>query len=414
MMPFNGAPPPPPPSAPLPPFPPLPSQFSPSFPSRIPNPLVLPIEMAYLPMTPPVDFQNAGECAFAQSRMDEDFDHEKTFHENDIRDAANLLFPEKMAIAHLNASGIFFVLPKKLETGHAVRCLKGLVKTFESIWDSNELRELIGNESFSFLMNFQAAEVEGTLGMLLPVFSYAKSRASKDILYPRPYITDYLERKVPTFFRGAPRKPNAVFRGALTNPIRLKLIDFGQQNGDVVDVGLHSIVKNTTLATLAKDIKLVRWMDMNMQTRIYRYIINIDGWGCADRLPYLLRLNSVVLYHGASHTNSGECVEWYHQGLQTGDNFIKFDPDLSDLRDRILWLRDHDDVASAIVARANTFSKNLITLKCVNWYMWEVLKRYRSIYRPSGSRTDGEQWLEGESHFDRVYPLKNLLELYYK
>jgi hypothetical protein len=366
---------------------------------------------SWSPPPTPQPFWEPGECTFSQNQLTADFDHNSTFSELDIRNAASLLIADKLAIAHLNASGIFFVIPKAIDH-HAKWCVLNMARTFAALWESGLHREIVGTDSLSVLMNFKAGEVNGTLGLRLPVLSYGKSRSSNDILYPRPYLITSLEQQVPPL-KGPPedRTKSAVFRGVLTNEIRARLHEFHKTNGDIVDADIVGVVEHDLLDDLGKGIELVPYMKIVTQYERFQYMINVDGWGCAERLPFLLRLNSVVLYHGATHTDPGECVEWYHDGLEPDRNFVKFSPDLSDLRERILWLRHNDDIAKQIVARANYFSNTLISLKCANWYMWEVLKRYRKIYRPDGHRTDGEQWIEGSSLFNRVLGLEQLQSL---
>jgi hypothetical protein len=355
----------------------------------------------------PIQFSSPKRCTQLRWQLSQDFNHHIVFNESSILETSKLLMPHKMAILHINESGVFLALPPK-DDGHSLRCLRGMLKTFRPFWSSPQLRGLLNNRqvaAISILMNFNASEVTITRGAVRPILSYAKSRLSHDMLYPRPYLNENWEKIVPFFVDTKTRKRIAIFRGTLTNPIRAALFEFAKNNSDVVDIGIVQVIKGSSLEETGKNISLTRWADLMAQTRNFRYIINVDGWGCADRLPYLLKLNSVILYHGASKEDPNECVEWYHGGLKAGENFVKFNPDLSDLREKIEWLRDHERDSTRIVSNANFFSKSMIALECANWYFWEVLKRYGRIYQPTGQRTDAEQWIERSKILTRVVPL---------
>jgi hypothetical protein len=346
--------------------------------------------------------QGIQKCDVFRPQLDFDFDHDDIFDEASVVAALPIVRDEKFALMHVNASGLFFVLQSSLDR-HAMKCLRGFLVTFRPMLESNLVPLLLSKQdSISVLLNFNASSSSDSITSRFPIFSYAKTRNSKDILMPRPYLNRFWRKSPPSkIWNIFSQSKVAYFRGSFTNPLRAELAVYGQKNQDILDVGITEIIPDFPFNNGAPHFDLVSGIPMDDQPRKFKYIINVDGWGCADRMPYLMRLGAVVLYHGASNEDSNECVEWYHSGLKAGENFVKFNPDLSDLREKIEWLRSNDNKADAIIENANNFSNEKVVSDCTNWYMWEVIKRYHRIYRPSGSRTDAEQWL-GHKSMTRV------------
>jgi hypothetical protein len=345
-----------------------------------------------------------------QSQLDSDFANiTQPFDETSIREAITFVHPGKSFLLHVNASGVYIALQKVIDP-HTRRCLLGLQDTFRSIWNSHAIERLLRpDESISVLLNFHASVMMESLGKILPVFSYAKPLASKDILIPRPYLNELFNFK-PATSTWEFKVPKAIFRGTLTNILRAELADFSKANPDIVDARVTSIIPTSSLGQQYGNISLGHKIPMASQTRHYKYVINVDGWGCADRLPMLLVSDSVTMYHGATHVDPVECVEWYHGGLRTNENFVHFDKSFSDLRDTIEWLRDNDAEAQRIAVNGRDFVHHHLTRTCSDWYFSSVLRRYHQLYLPKNSRTDAEQWLDN-SPFGRVISMSEMHKL---
>ena len=69
----------------------------------------------------------------------------------------------------------------------------------------------------------------------------------------------------------------------------------------------------------------------------YKYQLNVDGTVAAYRLPYLLAGDSVVLKQESPY------YEHFYRDIQAGSHYVEFKRDLSDLLDKIQWVKDHDE-----------------------------------------------------------------------
>jgi hypothetical protein len=348
------------------------------------------------------------QCRMFHDQIDQDFVNTATsFNEQSIVDAMEVLRPNKLALLHINTSGVFFVLPPITDM-HSFHCLTGSLKTFRPIWDSELLTSsLKRNESISVLLNFDATVRPASLGKAWPIFSYAKPRQSLDILVPRFYFHESLA-PISLTKNWVSKKPAAVFRGSYTNRLRARIAEYAlQNNSDILDVAITNVIADSPLFELPPALKVMEQMTLVEQSLLYKFVLNIDGWGCADRLPTLLKTSMTVLYHGASKSSPDECVEWYHAGLRENVTFVPFEPDLSDLRAKIEWLKTHNTAAFNIMKRANRFAGTQLTRECVNAYFWDVLQRYRRLYHPIEGRTDAEFWTR-RSNLLRVHALNDI------
>lgn len=69
----------------------------------------------------------------------------------------------------------------------------------------------------------------------------------------------------------------------------------------------------------------------------YKYQINLDGTVAAYRFPYLMGGNSVVLKQDSPY------YEHFYKSLEPNKHYIPFKRDLSNLREKILWAKSHDE-----------------------------------------------------------------------
>ena len=68
----------------------------------------------------------------------------------------------------------------------------------------------------------------------------------------------------------------------------------------------------------------------------YKYQLNIDGTVAAYRMPYLLAGDATVL------KQDSEYYEHFYKDMTPWVHYVPFKRDLSDLEERIIWLKNHD------------------------------------------------------------------------
>ena len=86
----------------------------------------------------------------------------------------------------------------------------------------------------------------------------------------------------------------------------------------------------------------------------YRYLIDVDGEFCAWRSLFLkLASGSVVL------KVQSDLEEWYHSKLIPWVHYIPINRSLSDLEDRMEWVRSHDKECKQIASNASQLMREI-------------------------------------------------------
>jgi len=101
----------------------------------------------------------------------------------------------------------------------------------------------------------------------------------------------------------------------------------------------------------------------------HKYIVNVQNNGFADRLWRLLALKVVVLQemHAFREFFYDMLIPWVH--------YVPIKTDLSDLCEKITWLRDNDEKARNIAENAHAFVRDQLSLDKVNLYVATLIHR---------------------------------------
>ncbi len=125
---------------------------------------------------------------------------------------------------------------------------------------------------------------------------------------------------------------------------RVKLCVIGQEHPDLIDAGISYAGQNASEAEV-RAAGLMRPFVPLDQLPGYKYQIDIDG--NSNSWPGLfqkLLTGSPVL----KVASSAGYQQWYYDRLLPWHNFVPVVSDMSDLVEKILWLRSHDDEARRI------------------------------------------------------------------
>jgi hypothetical protein len=158
------------------------------------------------------------------------------------------------------------------------------------------------------------------------------------------------------------RTPIAFWRGSTTGRTlsddltgwrtlpRVRLCEIGREHPDVIDAGLSRI---TQMITTESEVEigasgLVSDFVPATQFDKFKYQIDIDGnsnsW--TGLFEKLLTASPVLKV-----TSSQGYRQWYYDRLKPWVNFVPVAADMSDLVEKIGWLRKHDDIARALGMR---------------------------------------------------------------
>lgn len=80
--------------------------------------------------------------------------------------------------------------------------------------------------------------------------------------------------------------------------------------------------------------------------------MNIDGTVAAYRFPYLLAGDSLVFKQKSKY------YEFFYKALTPGLHYVPVKSDLSDLVEKIMWAKEHDEEGLKIAKSARQFVRD--------------------------------------------------------
>ena len=162
------------------------------------------------------------------------------------------------------------------------------------------------------------------------------------------------------------RKPVAFWRGGTTGQRapsewrtlpRVRLCEIGHHPA-LFDVGLSGIVQIDDPDIVAEVIAsgLVRDYVPVEQFNKFRFQIDIDGNSSSWPGLFQKLLTGSPVLKVASERGYRQ---WYYDRLVPWDNFVPVAADMSDLRENVLWLLEHDNLAREIGARGRALAESM-------------------------------------------------------
>ncbi|KAL4234778.1 Protein O-glucosyltransferase 2 [Mactra antiquata] len=218
----------------------------------------------------------------------------------------------------------------------------------------------------------------------VPIFSWCGSDGSYDIIMPTYDITEstleMLGRQSLDVFSVMGNSPApwenktemGFWRGRDSRRERLDLVVMSREHPDVIDAKLtrmfffeHSEEK---YGELVKNIPFYDFFK-------YKYQINIDGTVAAYRFPYLLAGDGVVLKQDSNY------YEHFYKELKPYVHYIPFKSDLSDLLEKIQWVKDNDEKAREISKNGQNYVLDRLTPKDILCYHVKLFQEYSKRYK---------------------------------
>jgi len=100
----------------------------------------------------------------------------------------------------------------------------------------------------------------------------------------------------------------------------------------------------------------------------YKYVLNVDGNVAAYRLGFLFSLNAVVFIV------EGKYKLWFQDKLVENKHYISIKSDLSNLKEKIYWCKNHDKECKEIAQNALEFHNKMFSYDSMYDYMLEKIK----------------------------------------
>ena len=112
----------------------------------------------------------------------------------------------------------------------------------------------------------------------------------------------------------------------------------------------------------------------------FKYVVDLDGDGCSGRLSKLLDSGSVVLKPWAPPPAGGG-FPFFYRALKPWTHFVPIEPDLSNIVERVEYLRAHDSEARAIASAATAFAKRWLSPQAIDGYTLALLDGMARLQR---------------------------------
>jgi len=119
-------------------------------------------------------------------------------------------------------------------------------------------------------------------------------------------------------------------------------------------------------------LKTVKPLDFTQQSH-YKYILDLDGGLGSSRKPGILSSGSVLF------AQESPWYTYYEPLMEPYKHYVPINRWLHDLRDQVLWARDHDDNMQEMVAVGREFEKKYLTIASTKLYMSILLDHYADL-----------------------------------
>ncbi len=219
-------------------------------------------------------------------------------------------------------------------------------ENFKSGWIDINLGDYAKNNGLAFCSNRKNQ-------ILIPDTDFISTRGYEDMrLHFRDNPVPWEQKKDILFWRGSSTGISS--SGLWRDLQRIKLCELASnaKNQALFDVGLSSIVQlnkndENEIKTLGylKDHKSIKLINS------FKYLIDVDGNSNAWSSLFLKLLSGSIVLKVES---VGGYRQWYYDRLIPWQHYVPVNKNLSDLQEKLDWLRDNDQEAKKI-ARSGEF-----------------------------------------------------------
>ncbi|XP_069826838.1 protein O-glucosyltransferase 2 isoform X2 [Dendropsophus ebraccatus] len=238
-----------------------------------------------------------------------------------------------------------------------------------------------------------------------PIFSWCGSLETKDIVMPTYDLTDSVLETMGRVSldmmsvqanhgpKWEEKNNTAFWRGRDSCKERLELVKLGRKHPDMIDAAFtHFFFFKHDEKLYGPIVQPIPFFDFFK----YKYQILIDGTVAAYRMPYLLVGNSVILKQDSIY------YEHFYNELQPWKHYVPFKKDLSDLLEKIQWVKDHDEEAKKIAEAGQEFARNNLMGDHIFCYYFKLFQAYAKLQVSKPKIRDGMEKVENTS--DNFFP----------
>ncbi|MBL7003449.1 MAG: lipopolysaccharide A protein [Gammaproteobacteria bacterium] len=156
-----------------------------------------------------------------------------------------------------------------------------------------------------------------------------------------------------------------VWRGAVTQPHRVELMEKFFNKSDLIDIG------DVNRGVSCHNDKWIKpFMSINNQLQ-YKFILSVEGGDVATNTKWIMSSNSLCFM------TKPKFETWFMEGsLIPNYHYVLIKDDYSNLEEKIDYYIDNTDEAESIIANANNFIDQFKDDKLEDWLQLKVLQRY--------------------------------------
>ncbi|XP_053987875.1 protein O-glucosyltransferase 2-like isoform X1 [Hylaeus volcanicus] len=243
-------------------------------------------------------------------------------------------------------------------------------------------------------------------GKNYPIFSWCGSFDTKDIVMPTYDITessleamgrvmlDMLSVQGNTDTPWEKKTEKLFWRGRDSRRERLDLIDISRDHPDLFNVSITNFFffkdEMDKYGPGQSHISLFHFFK-------YKYQLNIDGSVAAYRFPYLLAGDSLVLKQNSKY------YEFFYNDLKPGEHYMPVNSDLSDLVEKIIWAKEHDEEALKIAKSARQFTRDNLLPRDVLCYHVVLFNEWSKRLKSKVKVLDNMEEVQQPKHSCKCY-----------
>lgn len=169
------------------------------------------------------------------------------------------------------------------------------------------------------------------------------------------------------------KRPFALWRGGLTNLLRFNLCKLSFEFPEILDARLSSHPADPELKKQVEEEGLMGNRSSWDEFLSCKYLPYVDGVMCAAPALQWRLLSGSLTFKPESDE-----IQWFYRSLEPNVHYVAVKKDLSDLIEKIVWAKEHDNECRQIAERASCFAKENLMYSDVLNYFALVLKRYGS------------------------------------
>ena len=152
---------------------------------------------------------------------------------------------------------------------------------------------------------------------------------------------------------------------------RIQLVNISLQNPSCVNARFTSLNGHDSVFSTYFE-RPTRFMGSGLtedELIMYRFVVNVQNNGFADRLWRLLSLGLVVFQE--SHVFR----EFYYEMLTPWIHFIPIQTDLSDLCEKVMWAKNNEEKSKQIAENARSFIRDKLGVRDIDLYVAKLIYR---------------------------------------